>query len=167
MTEPQAIAPAPDEQIPEGYTLLTRVDSPESFPTHLGRVYRKTIDGGLGLGVRLEARHCNMYGDAHGGLLSALADIVLGACAFRAPSIRPAGLSTLSLNIQYLDRGHKGDWLEVTGRVSRAGRSIAFTNADFHVGDRLIAQASGTFKYNSAAGMQRRKALVPDEEDKP
>ena len=50
-----------------------------AFLDAVGPLYQGArSDGSLLLGLRIEERHCNRRGFAHGGLLVTLADLVLG-----------------------------------------------------------------------------------------
>ncbi|MEK8081726.1 PaaI family thioesterase [Pseudomonas sp. XK-1] len=63
--------------IPPGFTPLFR-SSP--FLDLLGPIHNQQTDAGLVIGLRAEAKHCNARGLVHGGVLSSLADIAIGAC---------------------------------------------------------------------------------------
>ena len=64
----------------------------------------KRDDGGLRLGVRIAAAHCNARGNLHGGVIATLADNIMGlACADAAGS--GIGMVTVSLTTDYLGAG--------------------------------------------------------------
>jgi acyl-coenzyme A thioesterase PaaI-like protein len=71
-----------------GRDVAVMTDTPEGFRPFayssafldaIGPLYQgAAADGSLILGLRIEARHCNRRGFAHGGLLVTLADLVPG-----------------------------------------------------------------------------------------
>ena len=129
-------------QIPEGYRPTER-QSP--FWELTGPFYEKVAeDGSRYIGVRVEAKHGNMRGIAHGGLIATLADIALGyniSCAlgWEVP------IATVNLTTDYAGAARVGDWLEARVDIQHIGRSIMFANAYIYVGERRIARASGVF----------------------
>lgn len=67
--------------LPAGFAPL----SPSSnYLDLVGPLFAKQDARGLTLGIRIEPRHCNSRGLAHGGLLVTLADLALGKGAARA-----------------------------------------------------------------------------------
>lgn len=128
--------------IPEGYRPAAR-QSP--FWELTGPFYEKEgADGSHYIGVRVQEKHGNMRGIAHGGLIATLADIALGyniACATGWD--RP--IATVNLTTDYAGAAQIGDWLEARVDIQRIGRSVMFANTFIYVGDRRIARASGVF----------------------
>ncbi|WP_162962235.1 PaaI family thioesterase, partial [Pseudomonas aeruginosa] len=98
----------------------------------------------LVVALRIDEKHCNHGGTAHGGLLSTLADVGLGyAMAFsREP---PQPMVTVGLRLDFCGVARVGDWLEVHTRVDKLGQRMAFASARLHSGERLVASASGVF----------------------
>lgn len=129
------------QAIPDGYRLLDR-ESP--FIQLIGPIYEQPENGGIRLALRTEERHCNMRGDIHGGVISTLADIALGYnIAFsREPALSAV---TANLNVDYLGRVSRGDWLEVSTEIQKLGRRLAFASCIFYVADKVVAKASGVF----------------------
>jgi hypothetical protein len=68
------------------------------------------VDATFALGLRIEERHCNGRGVAHGGLLVTLADLILGYACVREAS----GLSfvTVGLTTDFAGSAAVGDWVE-------------------------------------------------------
>lgn len=129
------------QDIPDGYVLLVR-ESP--FIQLVGPFYQKQVDGRFRLALRAEERHCNMRGDIHGGVISTMADIALGYnIAFSRDPAIPA--VTANLNVDYLGRVSRGDWLEVTTEIQKLGKRLAFASCVFNVGPTIVAKASGVF----------------------
>ncbi|HEY3716164.1 MAG TPA: PaaI family thioesterase [Jatrophihabitantaceae bacterium] len=97
-------------------------------------------------GLRIEERHANGRGGAHGGILMTMADLVLGytAALRREP---PIGLTTASVSVDFAGSAQVGDW--VTGRadVQHVGRRLV--NAYLSVEERRILRASAVFAVTS------------------
>jgi uncharacterized protein (TIGR00369 family) len=105
---------------------------------------------GFAHGVRIKKRHCNSHGITHGGMLMAFADGLLGTAVWLETKTASV---TVRMNSDFLSSARPGDWLEGTAKVTRATKSVAFCEADLHVGDRSVLKASGVFKL-----MARHKA---------
>jgi len=90
----------------------------------------------------------NRSGRVHGAVLCALLDSVAGYSGCYRPAGEPALHSvTLSLATQFLDSGD-GKWLIASGRPERLGRTVFFARSEVRLdGERLLATASGTFKF--------------------
>lgn len=128
---------------PEGFLPLQR-SSP--FLDLLGPLLQRPAQNGelLVLGLRIEQKHCNASGAAHGGLLATLADVGLGyASAFSVEP--PVRLTTVNLSLDYCGAARLGDWLEVHCDILRLGRQIAFADARLRVAGKLVARASAVF----------------------
>lgn len=131
------------EAIPEGFLPLQR-SSP--FLDLLGPLLQRPAQGGepLMLGLRIEQKHCNASGTAHGGLLATLADVGLGyATAFSVEP--PVRLTTVNLSLDYCGVARLGDWLEVHCDILRLGRQVAFADARLRAAGKVVARASAVF----------------------
>ncbi len=84
--------------------------------------------------VRLQERHCNSRGHAHGGFLSAFADGLLATAIFRATG-RPS--VTVRLTTDFLRVARVGEWMQGTARIERATRSLAFVEARAWISESL------------------------------
>lgn len=140
-----AVKPAAGEGVfpddpPEGYQQST---TRGPFTTHNGPFYHWATDTDFRHGVRLQKRHCNSHGIAHGGFLMAFADGLLGTAVFRESK---AVALTVRMNTDFLGPARPGEWLEGTARVTRTTRSVAFCEADVFVGERAVLKVSGVFK---------------------
>ncbi|EPN6730263.1 PaaI family thioesterase [Pseudomonas aeruginosa] len=128
--------------VPEGFQPLFR-SSP--LLDLLGPFFcRQDAQRQLVVALRIDEKHCNHGGTAHGGLLSTLADVGLGyAMAFsREP---PQPMVTVGLRLDFCGVARVGDWLEVHTWVDKLGQRMAFASARLHSGERLVASASGVF----------------------
>src|SRR5205823_5050974 len=63
-------------EIPQGFEALRRGSSP--FLASLGTLHVKDEGGGVVIGLRIEEKHLNTQGVAHGGMLVTLADSAMG-----------------------------------------------------------------------------------------
>ena len=131
--------------LPDGYAPFER-SSP--FLDAVGPLFQKIEDNTLLLGLRIEARHCNRRGFAHGGLLVTLADLVLGYNLVRAGG--RGGGTTVNLSTDFAGSARVGDWVEARADVQKAKGNVAFANCYLSVGERRIVRASGIFHIGDA-----------------
>ena len=128
---------------PEGFVPVTR-RSP--FLDLVGPLWvREPADGGTAeYGFRVEGRHANARGAAHGGILMTVADLVLGygAAFSQEPPVR---LTTASMSVDFASSAQVGDWVSGRADVQQIGRTLAFVNAYLAVGERRILRASAVF----------------------
>jgi len=131
--------PAP---IPEGFKLVNRGGP---FIAMLGPLYyRKREQGTSVIALRIEERHLNIRGIAHGGMLVTLADSALGI-ALSMSRTPPQPMVTVNLTTDFVDSAHPGDWVEAHVDIQRVGKRMAFANCYLHVGEKRILRASGVF----------------------
>lgn len=126
--------------LPEGYVPFHRSGP---FLDMVGPLYERIDGEALLLGLRVDERHCNRRGYAHGGLLVTLADLVLGYNLVRYGG--HGGGITVNLSCDFAGSARPGDWLEARADVQKAKGSVAFANCYISVGDRRIVRASGIF----------------------
>jgi uncharacterized protein (TIGR00369 family) len=97
----------------------------------------------LTFATRIEERHANARGQAHGGMLSTFADLALGyAAAFSTDP--PTAMHTVSVNIDFIAPVAIGDVLTATPQVLRVGRRLAHATTVLLVGDVPIGRANAT-----------------------
>lgn len=133
--------------IPDGFEPLTR-SSP--FADLLGPIYQRIEGRELIVAIRAGAKHCNLRGQVHGGVLGTLADIAMGySTAFSTEP--PTPMVTVNLSIDYAGKADQGDWIEIRTDVQKVGRSLAFASCHFHVGGVRIARASSVFSIPAKA----------------
>ena len=112
---------------PEGFALLTN----SAFDALVGPFYSKEADDGIVVGLMLEGKHCNSAGTAHGGLISTLADLALGANIANAslsgdelerwrtdgqlPDHAPVRLVSVHLTTDFTGMAKVGEWVEMRG----------------------------------------------------
>ncbi|MDH4556108.1 PaaI family thioesterase [Pseudomonas sp. BN417] len=131
-----------DDILPRGYAPLFR-SSP--FLDLLGPLYYWQDDQeGMVIALRVEQKHCNQRGTAHGGLLCSLADVALGySTAYsREP---PLAMATVNLNLDFCGAARLGDLLEVRTHIQKIGQRLAFASASIDTGEQPVARASAVF----------------------
>lgn len=130
-----------DGPVPPGFERLQRGGP---YVAALGPLYCRRAGAAIAIGMRIEARHANMRGIAHGGMLASLADSALGLglalfCDGRHSFV------TASLSTDFLDAARPGDWVEAHIEVQRIGNRMAFATCFLDTGGRRILRASGVF----------------------
>ena len=128
-------------EVPEGFEPIFRT-SP--YLDLLGPIYNRKTEQGLIIGLRAEQKHCNARNLVHGGVFSSLADIALGYNAAFQGEV-PTPLVTASLTIDYAGAAKLGEWIEIYTDIQKVGKSMAFANCYFLVGEKRIVRASGVF----------------------
>lgn len=127
--------------VPEGFVPLFRTSPVLDL---IGPIYCRGQGPGLVLGLRVEPKHCNARGTAHGGILAALADVALGyTLGFSTDP--PTALTTASLTLDYAGTAKTGDWLATAVDVQKRGSRLAFANCYISVGAERIVRASAVF----------------------
>ncbi|MFA6314046.1 MAG: PaaI family thioesterase [Sterolibacterium sp.] len=128
--------------IPEGFKLINRGGP---FIAMFGPLYYKKQEQGCSIiALRIEDKHLNIRGIAHGGMLVTLADSALGI-ALSMSRTPPQPMVTVNLTTDFVDSAHPGDWVEAHVDIQRVGKRMAFANCYLHVGEKRILRASGVF----------------------
>ncbi|WP_296223074.1 PaaI family thioesterase [Ralstonia sp. UBA689] len=130
--------------VPAGFEKLNK---PSPFLTMLGPVYARGMGPSMVMGFHVGHHHLNRRGILHGGVVASLADAALGYC-LAEPGDGNGGaiaMSTASLTVDFIASAGEGDWIEITPEGLRTGSKLAFAQALFHRGDRLVARASAVF----------------------
>jgi acyl-coenzyme A thioesterase PaaI-like protein len=105
-------------------------------------------------GLRTGERHLNNRGAVHGGVLSPIADTMLGY-ALTYGSDEPVVLTTAQLSIDLLAGIGPGEWLEGEPGPGRLGRHLAFGYGQFTVADTVVAVVRAVFSVRAVAPDQR------------
>ncbi|HWD26261.1 MAG TPA: PaaI family thioesterase [Rhizomicrobium sp.] len=127
--------------LPEGFVETKLLDP---FERHVGPIYERIENGAKRFGLRIDARHVNMRGIVHGGMLMTFADAALGQAAWDATD--RADVVTLNMQSQFLAAAKEGDWLEVAPVVTRKTRSLLFLRGDFTVEGAAVFAVSSVWK---------------------
>ncbi len=98
--------------------------------------------------MRVRAKHRQVHGVVHGGILAAIADTAAGvACYMLLP--RGTHLATIEMKINYLEPVEKGT-IVAEARVLRKGRTTAVAECDVRdTSGLLVAKALLTFSIGS------------------
>ncbi len=136
--------------IPEGFVAL-RHRGP--FLSSLGPLYARGKGAEVVLGIRIEARHLNTRGVAHGGMLMTMADSALGIVIAMSQD-PPQPMVTVSLSADFADAAREGDWVEARVDLQKLGKRLVFANCYLFIGDRRILRASGVFARVAPAARQ-------------
>lgn len=133
------------QDIPAGF-VPHRFLRTEPFLESFGPFYIRRGEGRSRIGLRIESRHTNPNGTAHGGMLSSMADIVTAYAIFDACHPEVPRLATISLTVDFLDAPPLGCWLDGWGEVQRMGKSLVFARCELFADGKLTARANGIFK---------------------
>lgn len=131
-------------EIPDGFTELP---FRTGFIAANGPLYfKRDGDGLLRLGFRVEERHCNPMGMAHGGMLVTFADMQLPFGARLQGGLADNFLPTISLSIDFLAPAKLGAWVEGETQVLRKTRNLVFAQCTVAADGEPALRASGIFK---------------------
>jgi uncharacterized protein (TIGR00369 family) len=119
----------------------------DPFEDHVGPFfYREFEPGKYRCAFLAEAKHCNGGGFMHGGMVMTFADFAL--FVFARPALIPEGAHavTVSLTGDFTSSIMPGDFVEATGEIVHAGRSMIFVRGTIFVGERVALGFSGVIK---------------------
>jgi len=130
--------------IPDGFAAL---------PFHYGFIgvngplYCRRVGGDrLHLGFRVEERHCNPMGIAHGGMLVTFADMQLPFGARYQGGLPDNFLPTINLSVDFLAPAKLGAWVEGETEVLRRTKNLVFAQCTVTADGEPCLRASGIFK---------------------
>ena len=98
--------------------------------------------------LKIEERHLATPGAAHGGVISAFMDAILGVAALSAVHTDHKVVSTVEFKINFFSPALLNDELTGIGRVEQKGNRIIVTGGEIAAsnrGNKIIAKAMGTF----------------------
>jgi uncharacterized protein (TIGR00369 family) len=107
-------------------------------------------DEGVLYGLRIEPKHGDGSGFAHGGILAMLLDTALGLTSSDAQGGRRQ--ATINLGVQFIAPVRVGEFLIAECRFVKTTRSVMFLRGTLHVEDRVCAIAQGAWKILRAEG---------------
>ena len=90
----------------------------------MGVPWALKVDGGWRYGLLTEAIHANNNGVLHGGVLMTFADHGLSFLAWEAAERMPC--TTIQLNTHFLDAVKPGEFIELSGEVTKRTRGLVF-----------------------------------------
>ncbi|ORX63420.1 Thioesterase/thiol ester dehydrase-isomerase [Basidiobolus meristosporus CBS 931.73] len=104
--------------------------------------------GKVVLDFTVEKEHLNRLESLHGGVMGTLVDIG-GSLSIASMGMKATGVTT-DLNLTCLSPAKLGDVLSVEATCVRLGRTLAFTEVDLKLKEKIIAQGRHT-KYVATA----------------
>jgi uncharacterized protein (TIGR00369 family) len=126
---------------------VAHLDLDNPFLEALGTTLTEWRTGYAEFTMPIHAGHLNRQRILQGGAIATLLDAACGYAGLFSSGTEPVHGFTLSLTVNYLDRGI-GDKVVAKGFLERAGRSVYFARGEAWVDGRvMIASAQGTFKY--------------------
>ncbi|HWD29778.1 MAG TPA: PaaI family thioesterase [Rhizomicrobium sp.] len=135
--------------IPEGFRPLR---FSVGFIDVVGPLYGKWTGERLLMGFRVEAKHCNPGGVAHGGMLATFADMFVPIAA-RIQAKADVGFApTVNLTLDFLSPARKGAWVEGQADFLRSGKSLFFAQGMATADGAPCLRASGIFKVTNPIG---------------
>lgn len=130
---------------PEGFAPF-QVGNGQDFLGLTGPFFAQVAeDGHLHLGFRIAARHCNVAGICHGGMLLTFADIQM-AIAGKYQSKLPGFQPTVGLSSDFLGAAPMHAWLEGRTEVVQVADGLLFTQCVLRADGVPVLRASATFK---------------------
>jgi uncharacterized protein (TIGR00369 family) len=106
----------------------------------------RTSTGVFELGVVVAAAHTNSRGMLHGGVIATLADNAMGLTLNLSRGGQLKGIVTTSLSVDYVGAAKLGQWLQITPRLVKAGRSSGVVDALITADGAVVARASANFR---------------------
>ena len=116
----------------------------DHYEVHNGPFWHREENGKVRCVFRVEQKHINGGGAVHGGCLMTFADYCLFAIANTV--LHEGRGVTLSFATEFIDAVYKGELVEGTGEIVRAGRSIIFMRGMLTAEGRPVLSFSGTVK---------------------
>ena len=126
---------------PPGFTETQLIDP---FELHVGPILEQGPKGARRFAFVVDARHVNMRGIIHGGMLMTFADAALGQAAWDVCD--HAHCVTLNMQSQFLAPAKIGDLVEVLPVLTRRTGSLMFFRGDFTVKGETIYTVSSVWK---------------------
>jgi acyl-CoA thioesterase len=110
----------------------------------MGLVLDEWKPGQVVFSVEVTDIHLNNGGVAHGGLITTMLDSALGG-ALVSQLPKQEWCATTQLSTHFISPLNKGERATARGMVVKRGRNVAHLSGELHVGQRLIATATGTW----------------------
>lgn len=111
------------------------------------------LDGeSLALGFRVEMRHCNPMKICHGGMMATFIDMLLPFAAIHQGQMQGRFLPTVHLTQDFLAPAPLGSWVEGTGELTRATKTLMFARCSVTADGTPCATGSGIFRMGPEMG---------------
>jgi uncharacterized protein (TIGR00369 family) len=133
-----------DPLIPDGFRAIVMGGD---YMRNNGPLYLLHQGSTVRVGFRVEQRHTNPMGNCHGGMMASFCDMLLPMSVHRQDAeLGRRFLPTISLQIDYLAPAPLGAWVEGSGELLRATRSLVFAQGLVRADGVVCARVSGVFK---------------------
>lgn len=118
------------------------VETASGFGALIGPIHELHEDGAIVLGFHVAEKHLNRVKIVHGGMLTAFADMTMGAV------LRVNGLAgvTVRMTQDLMAPCHLDDWVEGRAAASRITKTMVFVECEVRANGRLALTASGVFR---------------------
>jgi acyl-coenzyme A thioesterase PaaI-like protein len=110
----------------------------------IGPLWQRLVDNEQEFALIAEDKHHNRRGLVQGGVTMTFADRTCGMTARHVSG--KTTMTTIQLDVHFVESGKIGEILISRPRVVRATRSLVFVGTEVTVDKRVIAIASGVFK---------------------
>lgn len=130
---------------------MTKPSTHSSLPIpFLSELGIEVVESGGGLAqieLTLQARHTNSWHVAHGGVIMTMLDNVMSLAGRSLDAEIRSGV-TIEMKTSFMQPGGtEGGRLVAKGKVLHASSSIYFCEGELWNQDKLVAKATGTFKF--------------------
>lgn len=125
---------------PAGYQPIV---SENPFGKAVGPIFEKIEGEGWVRGFRVEDKHTNRAGIAHGGVLMTFADIVMSQAVYK---LSPGMFVTAQMSCQFISPAILDAWVEGRAEVVRRTSDLAFVEGRIVSQGKPVMTASGLFK---------------------
>jgi uncharacterized protein (TIGR00369 family) len=123
-----------------------RIVKGDGFNAHIGPIrFARVAEGEWRSALVLDARHINVGGVCHGGVVMALADVTMGTATFEAGPSHPC--ATIQMDCHFLAAAKESQTLLGRARQMRRVRELSFMECELWSGGRQVMRASGVWKY--------------------
>jgi acyl-coenzyme A thioesterase 13 len=144
------------DEIEAGYVIMPSTDGP-TFSDYIGPYYvrenaMELRDGQLHMAFRVQATHLNILSICHGGVIASFLDDLMGFAAYM--QVAPSDVVTSDLATRYVSTASLHDWVTGSAQILNTSRSVIIIEGRLHVGDKLIAFASGAWRRLTPRGQQ-------------
>ena len=129
-------------------TLIEQYIAQNNFGRTLGMDFKIIEPGLVHYFITIKQEHLATPKAAHGGVISALMDALLGVTALSVSAKENHIVSTVEFKLNFLAAAFVGDTLQGIGKVEHKGKRLIVTSADVMCPARdnvVIAKAMGTF----------------------
>lgn len=128
--------------------LLEQYNANNQFGKNLGMRFEVKHPGLVHYHLKISSDHLATPKAAHGGVISALMDAMLGVCALSASSLEKKVVSTVEFKTNFLAPAFLGDELLGISKIIQKGSRIYVVSGEVFCPSRnntLIATGMGTF----------------------